>query len=140
MAGRVVGEVAPPASGTRPPIQKEDELMKLVELAYFTANVEAMSGFYRGLLEAEPVAQSDDMAIFMTGETKIFIHRAYSPGEGELPPTNHIAFAVKDVDTACADLVRRGLILEVPPKEYYWGRSAYLRDPDGNMVEITKEG
>jgi len=26
----------------------------------------------------------------------------------------------------------------VSPKDYYWGRSAYLRDPDGHLVEITK--
>ena len=75
--------------------------MKLHELAYFTDNVEGMSEFYRRLLGAEPVAQSDDMAIFMSGGTKIFIHRNYPSSEGDLPPNNHIAFAVEDVDAAC---------------------------------------
>jgi len=112
--------------------------MKLHELAYFTDNVKAMADFYRGLLGSEPVAQSDDMAIFMSGETKIFIHRKYTAAEGELPPDNHIAFAVEDVDTTCDTLMKQGLSLEAPPKDYYWGRSAYLRDPDGHMVEITK--
>jgi len=27
----------------------------------------------------------------------------------------------------------------VGPKEFYWGRSAYVRDPDGRLVELTKE-
>jgi hypothetical protein len=27
--------------------------------------------------------------------------------------------------------------MEVSPKDYYWGRSAYLRDPDGQLIEIT---
>ncbi|MCI0550257.1 MAG: VOC family protein [Anaerolineae bacterium] len=112
--------------------------MKLHELAYFTDNVKGMADFYRGLLGSEPVAQSDDMAIFMSGGTKIFIHRNYPPSEGDLPPNNHIAFAVEDVDAACAALTRQGLTLEIPPKDYYWGRSAYLRDPDGHQVEITK--
>ena len=112
--------------------------MKLHELAYFTDNVEGMSEFYRRLLGAEPVAQSDDMAIFMSGGTKIFIHRNYPPSEGDLPPNNHIAFAVEDVDAACEALTQQGLTLEIPPKDYYWGRSAYLRDPDGHQVEITK--
>jgi hypothetical protein len=25
------------------------------------------------------------------------------------------------------------------PKEYYWGRSAYVRDPDGRIVELVGE-
>jgi len=114
--------------------------MKLVELAYFTEKVQPMVDFYRGLLSAEPVAQSDDMAIFMSGHTKIFIHRKYPASEGELPPDDHIAFAVEDVDARCEALIQQGLTLEVPPQDYYWGRSAYLRDPDGHMVEITNEG
>ncbi len=111
--------------------------MKLIELAYFTDNVQAMADFYRALLGAQPVAKSDDMAIFMSGETKIFIHRNYPPSKGDLPPLDHVAFSVEDVDAACASLTQAGLTLEVPPKHYYWGRSAYLRDPDGHQVEIT---
>jgi len=112
--------------------------MKLIELAYFTENIQQMADFYRGLLGAEPVAKSDAMAIFMNGETKIFIHLKYAPAEGELPADSHIAFAVEDVDATCEALMQRGLTLEVPPQDYYWGRSAYLRDPDGHMVEIIK--
>lgn len=111
--------------------------MKLIELAYFTDHVEEMENFYRALLGAEPVASSDDMAIFLSGETKIFIHKKYPASESDLPPENHIAFAVDDVDAACASLTQGGLTLEVPPKDYYWGRSAYLRDSDGHPVEIT---
>jgi len=74
----------------------------------------------------------------MSGGTKIFIHRNYPPAEGDLPPKDHIAFAVEDVDAACAAVIQQGLTLEVPPKDYYWGRSAYLSDPDGHQVEITK--
>jgi catechol 2,3-dioxygenase-like lactoylglutathione lyase family enzyme len=111
--------------------------MKLIELAYFTDNVQAMADFYRALLSAEPVAQSEDMAIFLSGETKIFIHKKYPASEGELPPENHTAFVVEDVDAACDSLTQGRLTLEIPPKDYYWGRSAYLRDPDGHLVEIT---
>ncbi len=112
--------------------------MKLVELAYFTENVQQMSDFYRILLGADPVAASEDMAIFMSGETKVFMHKKYPASAAELPPENHTAFAVEDVDTACASMIQQGLTLEVPPKDYYWGRSAYLRNPDGYLVEITK--
>ena len=111
--------------------------MKLTEIAFFTDNVSAMMDFYQKLLGSEPVAQSDGMAIFMVGGTKIFIHRMYEPGEGELPPEDHLAFSVPDVDAACAQLTSQGLILEVPPMDYYWGKSAYLRDPGGQLIEIT---
>ena len=109
-----------------------------MELAYFSKDVAAMSRFYQRLLGTNPVAESDGMVIFMVGDTKIFIHRTYQPGEGELPPENHIALAVADLDEACRQLVERGLTLEVPPKEYYWGDSAYLRDPDGHLIELNQ--
>lgn len=111
--------------------------MKLIELAHFTDNVQAMETFYRALLGVDPIARSNDMAIFLSGETKVFIHKKYPASEGELPPENHIAFAVSDVDATCASLTQGRLTLEVHPKDYYWGRSAYLRDPDGNLIEIT---
>lgn len=112
---------------------------QLSELAFFTDKVEEMAEFYRALLRAEPVAQSEGMAIFMSGNTKIFIHRNYIAEKGDLPPENHIAFTVDDVDMVCTELVENGLSIEVSPKDYYWGRSAYLRDPDGQLVEITRE-
>ena len=56
--------------------------------------------------------------------------------EGELPPDNHIAFAVADVDSASEALMQNGMTLEAPPQDYYWGRSAYLRDPDGQQIEL----
>lgn len=113
--------------------------MKLTELAYFTDDLPGMASFYRDLLGVEPVAQSEGMAIFMVGDTKIFLHKSYSPGEGELPPEDHVAFAVVDVDAACQSLVEKGLNLEVPPRDYYWGRSAYLRDVDGHSIEMIQE-
>jgi catechol 2,3-dioxygenase-like lactoylglutathione lyase family enzyme len=97
-----------------------------------------MVGFYRRLLAAEPVAQSDGMAIFGLGQAQLFIHQTYAPAEGELPPTDHIAFEVDDVDRACEGVVGSGLALEVPPADYYWGRSAYLRDPGGHQIELIQ--
>lgn len=111
--------------------------MKLIEMAYFTNDVDGMAEFYRKLLDSDPLASSEDMAIFMNGETKIFIHRTYESAEGELPPENHVAYKVEDVDTVCNSLMNKGLKLEFPPKDYYWGRSAYLRDPSGHLIEIT---
>ncbi len=113
-------------------------MKRLVELAYFTDDVGGMSRFYRQLLGVEPVAQSEDMAIFMVDGTKVFIHAAYTPGEGDLPPEDHTAFEVDDLDGACEALTAAGLKLEVPPQDFYWGRSAYLRDPDGHQIELIE--
>ena len=111
--------------------------MKLIEVAYFTNDVAEMTEFYGALLGVDPVIKYDGMAIFMAGDTKIFIHRTYESTEGELPPENHIAYQVKDVDETCNSLTEQGLKLVFPPKDYYWGRAAYLRDPDGHLIEIT---
>jgi catechol 2,3-dioxygenase-like lactoylglutathione lyase family enzyme len=112
--------------------------MKLAEVAYFTKNLQGMIDFYRKLLSAEPVAQSEGMAIFLVEGTKIFIHLTYEMQPGGLPPENHKAFQVEDVDRACAILASQGVIVEVEPADYYWGRSAYLRDPDGHLIELAQ--
>lgn len=113
--------------------------MKLVEQAIFTEKVSEMTTYYETLLGQPPVAKSEDMAIFMLGETKLFIHRMYEAKEGDLPPENHTALAVSDVDAECARLKEKGLNIEVPPANYYWGRSAYLRDPAGRLLELIQE-
>jgi catechol 2,3-dioxygenase-like lactoylglutathione lyase family enzyme len=110
----------------------------LAELAYFTDDVSGMAAFYQRLLGAPPVAQSADMAIFMVGGTKILIHKTYTPGPGDLPPENHVALAVPDVDSACAALAEQGLAVVAAPRDYDWGRSAYLRDPDGHLIELSQ--
>ena len=113
-------------------------MKKIAEIAFFTDQVAEMASFYARLLGAEPVARSEGMAIFMVGHTKIFIHRTYAPEEGELPPENHTAFEVADVDRTCEALAAQGLEVEVRPQDYYWGRSAYVRDPDGHLIELTE--
>ena len=112
--------------------------MKLVEIAHFTDDVGSMADFYRRLLAAEPVAQSAEMAIFLIGDTKLFIHKTYAPVDEDLPPEDHTAYAVSDVDGHCLALTEAGLQFERSPKDYYWGRSAYLRDPDGQLIEIIQ--
>ena len=114
--------------------------MKLVEMAFFSDDVPAMTAFYRKLLGQEPVYDGGNIAIFQQGEVKIFLHERYEPaGPDDLPPENHTAFAVPDVDAACAELAGQGLIIEVPRRDYYWGRSAYLRNPDGFLIELIAE-
>ncbi len=113
-------------------------MSQLAEIAFFTKEVAAMASFDQDLLGAPPVAQSDDMAIFLSGNTKVFIHKTYAPEGDDLPPENHIAFAFADVDTAFRLLMDRGVQVAFEPHDYYWGRSAYLRDPDGHLIELMQ--
>lgn len=113
--------------------------MQLSELAFFTSDLPAMSAFYRGFLGKEPVYQSGDLAIFDHGGVQFLIHQTYLAGPDSLPPENHFAFAVPDVDAACSTLESAGLRCAVPPRDYDWGRSAYLRDPDGHLIELQQK-
>jgi catechol 2,3-dioxygenase-like lactoylglutathione lyase family enzyme len=112
--------------------------MQPAEIAYFTENVNSMTEFYRTLFGKEPETASESMAIFMAGDTKLFIHRNYTAQEGELPPENHVAYSVDDVDATCRLLASQGIIIENEPADYYWGRSAYLRDPGGQLIELIQ--
>ena len=54
------------------------------------------------------------------------------------PNEDHFAISVDALDEACATLLARGSALLVEPRDYPWGRSAYLRDPDGRLVELAQ--
>jgi catechol 2,3-dioxygenase-like lactoylglutathione lyase family enzyme len=110
--------------------------MYLSEVAIFTDAVDELAAFYERLLGVPPMHRGDGIAIFPAGAAHVLIHRRYVPGPDDLPCENHIAFAVPDVDAGAAELQARGLTLEVPPRDFPWGRSAYLRDPEGRLVEL----
>ncbi len=58
--------------------------------------------------------------------------------DGGPPNEDHFALAVDDLDGACEELRSEGVTFLVEPRDYPWGRSAYLRDPDGRLVELTQ--
>jgi len=50
-----------------------------------------------------------------------------------------LGFLVPDCDAAYADLVARGATPAVEPADRPWGqRTAYVRDPDGHLVELAQ--
>ncbi|MFQ5951609.1 MAG: VOC family protein, partial [Candidatus Geothermarchaeales archaeon] len=98
-------------------------------------NVGATCGSYEKFLGAE-ATRFTDKAVFSLGELTLRIHKTYEPVPGYVPGEDHIAFEVENVDEACEELVLRGLTVEIGPRDFDWGRSAYLRDPDGRMLEL----
>jgi len=114
-------------------------MKSVAEIALFTDDVQPTTGFYRGLLGVEPVAKWPGGAIFAVGDSKLLVHERSAAMESGPPNEDHFAFSVVDLDAACDELRAHGALFVVEPREYPWGRSAYLRDPDGRLVELSEE-
>lgn len=112
--------------------------MKLIEIARFVDDVPAAVAFYRSFLRSEPTYCDETLATFINDGMTVLVHRRYEPGPGELPCEDHIAFGVADVDQTILALQQQGLTIEFPPRDYDWGRSAYLREPVGSLIEIAQ--
>ncbi|HZZ26630.1 MAG TPA: VOC family protein [Pirellulales bacterium] len=113
--------------------------MKLCERAIFTDKVDAVVNFYERLLNAKPVFRDEGIAIFREAGVQLLIHKLYQP-EPQWPPCeNHVGFAVSNLDEAVAELGQRGIAVEIPARNYDWGRAAYLRDPAGHLLELHEE-
>lgn len=111
----------------------------VAEIALFTDDVEAATGFYAGLLGAAPVAKWPGGAVFAAGDSKLLVHERSAATEGGPPNEDHFAFSVVDLDAACDELRAHGMAFLVEPRAYAWGRSAYLRDTDGRLVELAED-
>ena len=110
----------------------------IVEVALFTDDVHALRSVYEQLLESSPEAQWPGGAVFAAGGTKILVHERGVAMDDGPPNEDHFALGVADLDRACDQLRESGATFLVEPRNYPWGRSAYLRDPDGRLVELTQ--
>lgn len=110
----------------------------IAEVALFTEDVAGGVAFYKLLLGVETMVEWPGGAIFAVGGTKLLIHDRAAGMDGGPPNEDHFAVAVTDLDASCAALRLRGHSLLVEPHDYPWGKSAYLRDPDGRLVELAQ--
>jgi catechol 2,3-dioxygenase-like lactoylglutathione lyase family enzyme len=108
------------------------------EIALFTDDVAGVATFYGRLLGAEPVAEWAGGALFAVGTGKLLVHERVGQSSDGPPNEDHFAVAVDDLDAACSAAIDSGLELLVEPRDFPWGRSAYLRDPDGRLVELAQ--
>jgi hypothetical protein len=53
------------------------------------------------------------------------------------PNADHVAFALDQDDAA--ERMRSSGVDVAGPREFYWGRSAYLHDLDGRVLELQAE-
>ncbi len=113
-------------------------MSEIVEVALFTDDVEGLRTFYERVLGVAPEASWPGGALYAAGGVKLLVHERSGAPEGGPPNEDHVAFGVPDVDRACADLRRHGAEILLDPRDHPWGRSAYLRDPDGRLVELAQ--
>lgn len=109
----------------------------VVEVALFTDDVAETTRFYKTLLGVDPEAEWPGGAIFAAGNTKLLVHERSASVANGPPNEDHFALAAADLEGTCEELRAGGLVFLVEPRDHPWGRSAYLRDPDGRLVELS---
>ena len=112
--------------------------MELVQLTFFSDDVPSTTAFYERLYGTDPVHTDTSIAIFDLDGVDVLIHETYDSEPDGLPPEDHAEYAVDDVDEEFATLVDDGVEPVREPADYEWGRAAYLRDPDGRIVELVE--
>ena len=105
--------------------------------------------FYTGVLGLRLGHRSGEYAQLDTGATRLALYTrnamAKTLGRSLDAPTAtapgfEIGFKVADVDAAFNELMAQGVPSVVPPTDRFWGqRTAYVRDPDGHLVELAQD-
>ncbi len=105
-------------------------------------------GFYVELLGLKLGHRSGPYAQLATGRTRLALYereamqetlgwRLRSPERDR--PGFEVGFKVDDVDAAFRELLERGADPASPPADRHWGqRTAYVRDPDGHLIELAQ--
>jgi lactoylglutathione lyase len=106
-------------------------------------------GFYCDVLGLPLGHRSGPFAQLATGTTRVALYErpamASTLGrvlEAPSPdaPGFELGFKVADCDAAYGELVTAGATRAVPPTDRAWGqRTAYVRDPDGHLVELAQD-
>jgi lactoylglutathione lyase len=106
-------------------------------------------GFYVDVLGLRLGHRSGDYAQLDTGATRLALYTrnamAKTLGRSlDLPASNapgfEIGFKVTDVDAAFNKLIALGAQPVMPPTDRSWGqRTAYVRDPDGHLIELAQD-
>lgn len=120
------------------------ELKGLDHLVITTKNLAACLGFYRDILGMEAVEKDGRWSLFFGGQ-KFNIHTRpaeFLPAAAyPLPGSLDLCLRVAgDIEAARAELLARGAVLVQDICTRHGARgemqSLYLRDPDGNLVEL----
>ncbi|MER6581314.1 VOC family protein [Nonomuraea sp. NPDC001023] len=119
---------------------------RLDHLVLTVADVEVAVRFYTTVLGMEAVTFGEGRRALAFGQSKINLHEAgreFEPKAARpVPGSADLCLIVADpVETVMDELARHGVGIEEGPVERTGAlgpiRSVYLRDPDGNLVELS---
>ena len=113
--------------------------MKATGVTLFVEDLEASTQFYVNLFEQQPIDKSENTALFEVDGFKTFLHRQMKHEAGMPANEDHMEYKVSDLDEIVSGLIEKGMKIENHPKEYYWGRSAFLRDIEGKLIELYEK-
>ena len=113
------------------------------------ADLDASLRFYTEVLGLELGHRSGAFAQLRTGATRLALYERAAMSQtvgrplrapGPDAPGFELGFKVADCDSVFAELVARGAEPDAPPTTRSWGqRTAYLRDPDGHLIELAQD-
>jgi catechol 2,3-dioxygenase-like lactoylglutathione lyase family enzyme len=127
---------------------------KIIETCIYSTDLNIMKDFYVNIFGLDLVSEEEGRHVFLKAgksmllifnpkNTRIPINSAF-PAHGAITPPSSIHFALEieqvDVEAAKNVLIQNKIPIE---KEMSWGgggKSIYLRDPVGNLVEIVTKG
>ncbi len=101
-------------------------------------DLERSRAFYEGLLGLSPAPRPDlgfPGAWYDVGGTQIHLIQHGKLLDGIDPTDPHVALAVESLDAVRAELDARGV-----PYVHFGGPQVWVRDPDGNTVELCERG
>ncbi|MER6513489.1 VOC family protein [Nonomuraea sp. NPDC001636] len=119
---------------------------RLDHLVLTVADVEAAVRFYTAVLGMEAVTFGDGRRALAFGQSKINLHEAgheFEPKAARPVPgsADLCLIAADPVETVMDELAGHGVGIEEGPVERTGAlgpiRSVYLRDPDGNLIELS---
>jgi len=126
--------------------------VRLFSLDYTVLIVEELDrsvAFYSEVLGISLSHQTSGYAQLITGQTRLALYTRESMSatlgqELEAParnaPSSEIGFLVADVDEAYQVITERGAESVKEPTDRFWGqRTAYVRDPDGHLIELVQQ-
>lgn len=108
--------------------------LRLARIILFTANLEALTAFYRDVIGLTLVGREPGWVEFAAGGCAIALHEGRGK-PGARPPK--LVFHAADVAAARAALARKGMTSLGPVKSTTHFDMCDGADPDGNRIQIS---